>query len=79
MSAWLASFFASIVTKLASYYSSMLAWFIARWDAERDTMKRGDDAAKRIDEILAKPEPTTEEERLAREKELDDAMRDLLG
>jgi hypothetical protein len=57
----------------------MLAWFVARWDAERDTMKRNDEAAKRIDEILARPDPVTEEERVKREKELDDAMRDLLG
>lgn len=79
MSAWLASLVASLLTKLASYYSSMLAWFVARWDAERDTMKRNDEAAKRIDEILARPDPVTEEERVKREKELDDAMRDLLG
>ena len=79
MSAWLASLVASLLTKLASHYASMLAWFVARWDAERDTIKRGDEAANRIDEILARPNPVTEEERLAREKELDDAMRDLLG
>jgi hypothetical protein len=77
MSAWLASLLTSLVTKLVGYYTRMMLWFEARRQREEAERKRVDDVIKAIDELMRRPPPASEAERVEREKELDELQKDL--
>lgn len=80
MTAWLTS----MLTNLAWYFAKkFLAWGAAlakftwkRKARENQFAKDNEETADKIEEIISRPPPATEEERAEREKELDDAQRD---